>query len=83
MVFFFFVIIILFLRHFEFLDLFSGSGSFGIECISRGANKVIFFENYYKSIEILKKNIKQLDLNKKSQIIIKDAYKINKSIFMF
>ena len=65
------------------LDLFSGSGSFGIECISRGANKVIFFENYYKSIEILKKNIKQLDLNKKSQIIIKDVYKwmvLNKKI---
>ena len=65
------------------LDLFSGSGSFGIECISRGANKVIFFENYYKSIEILKKNIKQLDLNKKSQIIIKDAYKINKSNLIY
>ena len=65
------------------LDLFSGSGSFGIECISRGANKVIFFENYYKSIEILKKNIKQLDLNKKSQIIIKDVYKINKSNLIY
>ena len=25
------------------LDLFSGTGSFGIECISRGAEKVIFF----------------------------------------
>ena len=65
------------------LDLFSGSGSFGIECLSRGADKVIFFENYYKSIEILKKNIKQLDLNKKSQIIIKDAYKINKSNLIY
>ena len=31
------------------LDLFSGSGSFGLECISRGANKVTFVENY-KSI---------------------------------
>ena len=28
------------------LDLFSGTGSFGIECLSRGAGKVIFFENY-------------------------------------
>ena len=28
------------------LDLFSGSGSFGIECLSRGAKKVIFLENY-------------------------------------
>ena len=31
------------------LDLFSGTGSFGLECISRGASKVTFFENY-KSI---------------------------------
>ena len=28
------------------LDLFSGSGSFGVECISRNANKVTFVENY-------------------------------------
>ena len=27
------------------LDLFSGSGSFGIECLSRGVKKVYFFEN--------------------------------------
>ena len=26
------------------LDLYSGSGSFGLECLSRGANKVIFVE---------------------------------------
>ena len=40
------------------LDLFSGTGSFGLECISRGAAKVYFFENYNQSIEILNKNIK-------------------------
>ena len=28
------------------LDLFSGTGSFGIECLSRGAKEVVFFENY-------------------------------------
>ena len=28
------------------LDLFSGTGSFGIECLSRNAKKVIFVENY-------------------------------------
>ena len=37
------------------LDLFSGTGSFGIECLSRGAKKVIFFENYKNSIKNLKK----------------------------
>ena len=28
------------------LDLFSGVGSFGIECLSRGAKHVTFVENY-------------------------------------
>ena len=35
------------------LDLFSGTGSFGIECLSRGAKNVIFFENYFNSLKIL------------------------------
>ena len=43
------------------LDLFSGSGSFGLECISRGAKKVIFCENYTPALNILKKNIKSLN----------------------
>ena len=32
------------------LDLFSGSGSFGLECISREAKKVTFVENYFDSL---------------------------------
>ena len=32
------------------LDLFSGSGSFGLECISRGSENVIFFEKYTKAL---------------------------------
>jgi len=34
---------------------FSGSGSFGIECLSRGASHVTFIENDKQSFEILKK----------------------------
>ena len=37
------------------LDLFSGIGSFGIECISRGAGNVDFVENYSLAQNILKK----------------------------
>ena len=32
------------------LDLFSGSGSFGLECLSRGAKNVIFFETKFKTL---------------------------------
>ena len=61
------------------LDLFSGTGSFGIECISRGAEKVIFFENYANSIKVLKKNLDLLKLNKHSKIIEKDTYNMSQS----
>ena len=40
------------------LDLFSGVGSFGLECISRGAKHVIFIENYKNVIPIFKKLIR-------------------------
>tara|TARA_Y100001970_G_scaffold279854_1_gene387895 strand:+ start:58 stop:621 length:564 start_codon:yes stop_codon:yes gene_type:complete len=65
------------------LDLFSGTGSFGIECLSRGAEKVIFFENYANSIKVLKKNLNLLKLNKYSKIIEKDAYDIYQSKLNF
>ena len=51
------------------LDLFSGVGSFGLECVSRGALSVTFFENYKKVLPILKKNIFNIDLFKISKII--------------
>lgn len=41
----------------HFLDLFAGSGSMGIEAMSRGAEKVVFVEKDRKAIEIIKKNL--------------------------
>ena len=40
----------------QVLDLFAGTGSFGIECISRGVKHVTFVENYKNILTILKKN---------------------------
>jgi len=48
------------LENSEILDLFSGTGSFGIECISRGAKFVTFVENYSGILPILKKNLANL-----------------------
>ena len=45
------------------LDLFSGVGSFGIECLSRNVKKVIFVENYNGVLPILKRNLENLNLN--------------------
>tara|TARA_B100001175_G_scaffold68544_1_gene56438 strand:- start:269 stop:835 length:567 start_codon:yes stop_codon:yes gene_type:complete len=56
------------------LDLFAGTGSFGLECISRGATKVYFVENYGQSIEILHKNIKKLKCEEKTRVINEDVF---------
>ena len=56
------------------LDLFSGSGSFGLECISRGADNVVFIENYTEVIKILKKNILFLNAEKNSRVIEKSCF---------
>ena len=61
------------------LDLFSGTGSFGIECLSRGAKEVIFFENYSNSIKVLKNNIFNLKLESKTKVFESNAYNLKDS----
>ena len=46
----------------KILDLYSGVGSFGIECISRGAKNITFVEKNKTTLEILKKNLKNLKI---------------------
>ena len=62
----------------KILDLFSGVGSFGLECISRGAQNIVFCENYPEAIKVLKKNIIDLDCEQKTQIITEDIFNIKK-----
>ena len=61
------------------LDLFSGTGSFGIECLSRGAKEVIFFENYSNSLKILKKNIFNSKLEDKTKVYERNAYDLKET----
>ena len=51
------------------LDLFSGVGSFGLECLSRGSSNLTFIENYKNVLPILKKNISNLDFQNNSVIL--------------
>lgn len=58
------------------LDLFSGTGNLGLEAISRGAEKVIFVDEHPKSIEILRKNIEKLKVEKdKYEIVNLDVFR--------
>ncbi|WP_440672490.1 16S rRNA (guanine(966)-N(2))-methyltransferase RsmD [Candidatus Pelagibacter sp. HIMB1715] len=54
------------------LDLFSGTGSFGLECLSRKARHVSFVENYKGILPILKKNLSNLKTVKNYLIIEKN-----------
>mgnify|MGYP001277722396 FL=1 len=54
------------------LDLFSGVGSFGLECLSRGASHLTFVENYRGVLPVLKKNLSSLNTFKKYEILEKD-----------
>ena len=56
------------------LDLFSGVGSFGLECLSRGAQHVTFVENYNIVLPILKKNLNSLNISKKYKIIERNLF---------
>ena len=60
------------LKKSNILDLFAGVGSFGLEALSRGAKHTVFIENYYEVLTILKKNIENLDLSKKCEVLEKD-----------
>ena len=65
------------LENSKILDLFSGVGSFGLECLSRGAKNVTFFESYKEVLTVLKKNIDNLKLQSFSSIIEKDIFAEN------
>ena len=64
------------LKNSKILDLFSGVGSFGLECVSRGAKNVTFCENYPESIKILKKNILNFECQNKTEIIVENIFNI-------
>ena len=65
------------LENSNILDLFSGVGSFGLECLSRGAAAVTFLESYKEVLTILKKNIDSLKQQNSSNIIEKDIFAEN------
>ncbi len=45
----------------NFVEVFSGSGSIGLEALSRGAKKIYFMEKDRDALKVLKKNIAQTD----------------------
>ena len=62
----------------DVLDLYSGTGSFGLECISRQAAEVVFVEKEKEAIKILEKNIKKLKVKNKTKVFSDDVFHVIK-----
>lgn len=60
------------------LDLFAGSGSLGIEALSRGAKSAVFADRNEKSVDIIKKNLEYTKFIDKSEVFLGDAQPILK-----
>jgi len=56
------------IKNSNILDLYSGVGSFGLECISRGAKKVTFVEDSKISAKILDENLRKLSMKSKYEV---------------
>lgn len=56
-----------------FLDLFAGTGSVGIEALSRGAKEVVFVEKSKKHIGFLKKNLSLTTVEGRSAVFSMEA----------
>jgi 16S rRNA (guanine966-N2)-methyltransferase len=61
-------------------DLFSGTGSMGLESLSRGAKFTTFIEQSPKVVAILKRNIEKADFVAESIVLRTDVFKVGAPI---
>ncbi|MCF7886749.1 MAG: 16S rRNA (guanine(966)-N(2))-methyltransferase RsmD [Candidatus Marinimicrobia bacterium] len=64
------------------LDLFAGTGNFGLECISRGAEQVVFVDNDYRQVTLIKENAEKLGIDSSQYHVLKaDALSLDYQIY--
>jgi 16S rRNA (guanine(966)-N(2))-methyltransferase RsmD len=56
-----------------FVDAFAGTGSVGIEALSRGARKVIFIENHRPAAALIRENLQSLGVLPDAEILAMDS----------
>src|SRR5438876_8418795 len=59
----------------RFLDLFGGTGSVGIEALSRGAAHATFIEMNFKVLKLLRENLQTTGLAERAETLHADAFK--------
>ncbi|MFH1995708.1 MAG: 16S rRNA (guanine(966)-N(2))-methyltransferase RsmD [Candidatus Omnitrophota bacterium] len=53
------------------LDLYAGSGAFGIEAISRGARKAVFVDDDMRCVRVIRDNIKTLGIPRDVAVVFR------------
>ena len=62
------------------LDLFAGSGAYGLEALSRGAGETTFVEKDHRCVQIIRENIELLGAGEVTNIIETDVFKVFKTL---
>jgi 16S rRNA (guanine(966)-N(2))-methyltransferase RsmD len=57
----------------DVLDLYAGTGSLGLEALSRGAASAVFVEREHAPLAALRRNIKELGLQERSSVVASDV----------
>ena len=55
-----------------FLDGFAGTGSVGIEALSRGAETAVFIDDLYQAVKVLRSNIEKVGAEDSARVIHKE-----------
>lgn len=53
----------------DFLDIFAGSGSIGIEALSRGSKRAVFIENNMKAAKVIEENLEHTGFTDRSLVL--------------
>lgn len=61
----------------EILDLFSGTGSLGLEALSRGAKQCVFVEKGFGALQALRKNISELGFDNQVTVLAQDVFGVD------
>ncbi len=56
------------------LDMFAGSGALSFEAVSRGAKRAVMLDKDKRSVDIIRKNAKNLDFTDECEIVSTDAF---------
>lgn len=59
----------------RFLDLFAGTGSVGLEALSRGASLAVFVDESCEAISIVERNLQELGLTSRAEVLRDDVFR--------